>query len=313
MTFEKPSDARSLARHCSKYVLNEDEISSVELENSGNALVISRAEYRGQRVVLKRWHGGFIPNESRISFTKRLIRDLDRWRSLEHPNIAPIIGVVLHISNLPALVVPYRRTVAQVLEERPCTDVVQLLQGVTAGLCYLHSQNPPIAHGDLKGSTVFVSPSGIALLSDIGIAMIPQPPDWGFHGVDDARWLAPELMDPALRPEMESEDTAARTPDGRLPVTLESDIYSFGMLAYEMYTRVPPFASTPWLAAIVVRIVAGKRPPRPSEHESPQLTAAAWDLIELCWNHDFRNRPKISTVVAWLGVVARMQAVEIVY
>ncbi|KAJ6463627.1 kinase-like domain-containing protein [Mycena vitilis] len=311
MTFEKSSGARNLARHCSKYVLNDEELSSVELENSGNALVVSRAEYRGQSVVLKRWHGGFIPTESRISFTKRLIRDLDRWRSLEHPNIAPIIGVVLHISNLPALVAPYYCTVAQVLAERPCTDVVNLLRGVAAGLSYLHSQNPPIPHGDLKGSTVFVSPSGSAILSDIGIAMIPQPPDWGFHGVDDARWLAPELMDPALRPETELDDSPARTPDGRLPVTLESDMYSFGMLAYEMYTREPPFASTPWLAAIVVRIVAGKRPPRPSEHECPQLTAAAWDLIELCWSHDYRNRPKISTVAAWLGVVARTQAVQI--
>ncbi|KAJ6589431.1 kinase-like domain-containing protein [Mycena capillaripes] len=310
MTWEKPSDAKNLAEHCSKYAIHQEEISNVELENSGNALVVSRAEYRGRLVVLKRWHGAFVPHESRVLFTKRLTRDLERWRALKHQNIAPILGVVLHISNLPALVVPHYRTVAQALGESPHIDVFGLMQGVAAGLSYLHAQHPPITHGDLKGSSVFLSPSGTALLSDIGIATIPQPPDWGFHGVDDARWLAPELMDPALRPEADGEGIAVRTPDGRLPVTLESDMYSFGMLAYEMYTRARPFSSIPWPAAVIVRIVAGKRPPRPTREQSPQLSNAVWDLIQLCWTHDYRDRLCIGTVVAWLGVLACMRTVE---
>ncbi|KAJ7894788.1 kinase-like domain-containing protein [Mycena leptocephala] len=308
MTWEKPCDARNLGQHCSKYAIHEEEISNVELENSGNAFVVSGAEYRGQRVVLKRWHGAFVPHQSRVLFTKRLIRDLDRWRALEHPNIGPILGVVLHISNLPALVVPSYRTVTQTLADNACTDVLHL--GVAAGLSCLHSQNPPITHGDLKGTTVFVS-SGSALLSDIGIATIPQPPDWGFHGVDDARWMAPELMDPALRPEtMCAEESTSRTPNGKLPVTLESDVYSFGMLAYEMYTRARPFGSTAWAAAVIVRVVAGQRPPRPSEQQSPQLTSGVWDLIQLCWAQDFRDRPHVDTIVAWLGVLALTRTVD---
>ncbi|KAJ7191207.1 kinase-like domain-containing protein, partial [Mycena pura] len=216
-----------------------------------------------------------------------------------------------HISNLPALVVPYTRTVNETLSENPSTDVLSLLQGVAAGLRYLHSHSPPITHGDLKGSSVFVSAAGTALLSDIGIAAIPQPPDWGFHGVDDARWLAPEVMDPAMRPELgDAEAAAAHTPDATLCVSPESDIYSFGMLAYEMFSRERPFASATWAAAVIIRVVAGKRPSRPSATQSPQLSDALWALIQLCWSHDYRARPRIDAVVAWLEVIARTRAVE---
>ncbi|KAJ7452643.1 kinase-like domain-containing protein [Mycena latifolia] len=310
MTWEKPCDARNLAEHCSKYVLNEEEISDVVVATSGNALVVSRARYRAQVVVLKRWHGAVVPHESRVMFAKRLIRDLDRWRALDHPNIGPVVGVALEISNLPALVVPSYRTVSGFLAENPKTDVLNLMHGVAAGLSYLHSRTPPIVHGDIKGSTVFVSPTGTALLSDIGIAAIPQPPDWGFHGLDDARWLAPEIMDPKLRPEMHGIDSLDRTPDGGFPATRESDVYAFGMLAYEMYTRALPFAAHTWAASVVVKVVCGARPSRPSPAQSPQLTDALWDLIQLCWAHDWRRRPNIDTILASLAVMTRLRALE---
>ncbi|KAK7059905.1 kinase domain-containing protein [Favolaschia claudopus] len=312
MDWERPTDARDLAEHCSKYVIPKEEFSELETEASGNAFVVFGAEYQGQRVVVKRWHGAVLPQQSRVRFTKRLIRDLDRWQTLDHPNIAHPVGVALHISNLPALVVPSYRTVNQVLAADHSTDVCHLMHGVAAGLSFLHAQSPPIVHGDLKGSTVFVSPSGSALLSDIGIAGIPQPPDWGFHGVDDSRWLAPELMDTALRPDLPDADStagAARTPDATLPITTESDVYSFGMLSYEMHTRKRPFATTIWAAAVIVRIVEGKRPPRPSQDQSPQLSEALWDIIQLCWAHDFRHRPRMQTVEAWLSLLIRLQAV----
>lgn len=57
-----------------------------------------------------------------------------------------------------------------------------------------------------------------------------------------------------------------------------------------MHTRARPFASTTWTASIVVHIVEGKRPPRPLAEQSPQLTDAVWQLIQLCWTQDYRKR-----------------------
>ncbi|KAJ7865823.1 hypothetical protein B0H13DRAFT_2352816 [Mycena leptocephala] len=227
--------------------------------------------------------------KSRILFTERLIRDLDRWRTLTpHKHIAPILGVALHISNLPALVVPAFRTVAQVLKQDPQTDVLSLMNGVAAGLGHLHAQTPPVAHGDLKGvrscfvlpvfccttCTIFVSPTGTAILSDIGIASIPQPPEWDFKTGDDARWLAPEVLYLPLRPEVEGGEgfQASKT------VTCESDVYAFAW----RHTR-----------SVMMAVIQGARPPRPSTEQSPQLTDRLWALIQECWAQKYQDRPKI--------------------
>ncbi|KAJ7870073.1 kinase-like domain-containing protein, partial [Mycena olivaceomarginata] len=104
------------------------------------------------------------------------------------------------------------------------------MNGVAAGLGHLHAQTPPIAHGDLKSSTIFVSPTGTAILSDIGIASIPQPPEWDFKTGDDARWLAPEVLYPSLRPEVEDGEGFQASKS----VTCESDVYAFAMASYEV-------------------------------------------------------------------------------
>ncbi|KAJ6471662.1 kinase-like domain-containing protein, partial [Mycena vitilis] len=290
INWERPADARNLADHCSKYVIPAPEITHITQANSGNTFVVSSAQYHGQCVALKQWHAAVVTQECRVLFTKRLARELDRWRTLAHPNIAPVLGLALHIANLPALVVPAHRTVTQLLRDDPHADVAFLMHGVAAGLAYLHAQKPPIVHGNLKGSSILVSSSGSALLSDIGIAGIPQPPDWAFHVVDDARWMAPEVMDPSLRPELAFDGEDGLTPDARLPVTPESDVYSFGMLSYETHTRARPFAPTIWAAGVVIRVVEGKRPPRPSQEQSPQLTDAMWELVGFCWKQNWRER-----------------------
>ncbi|KAJ7842662.1 kinase-like domain-containing protein [Mycena olivaceomarginata] len=298
MNYQLISDACDLAKHCSQYVIPEKDITNMKDADSGNGnvFVISRAEFRGEAIVLKRWHGAVVQEKFRILFTERLIRDLDRWRTLTpHKHIAPILGVALHISNLPALVVPAFRTVAQVLKQDPQKDVLSLMNGVAAGLGHLHAQTPPIAHGDLKGSTIFVSPTGTAILSDIGIASIPQPPEWDFKTGDDARWLAPEVLYPSLRPEVEDGEGFQASK----AVTCESDVYAFAMASYEMCTRDLPFAPTP-PRSVMMAVIQGARPLRPSTEQSPQLTDRLWALIQECWAQKYQDRPKIGVILGSL-------------
>ncbi|KAJ7854386.1 hypothetical protein B0H14DRAFT_2756377, partial [Mycena olivaceomarginata] len=232
MNYQLISDACDLANHCSQYVIPEKDIMNMKDADPGNrnVFVVSGAEFRGEAIVLKRWHGALVQEKFRILFTERLIRDLDRWRTLTpHKHIAPILGVALHISNLPALVVPAFRTVAQVLKQDPQK------RRVAAGLGHLHVQTPPIAHGDLKG-----------------------PPEWDFKTGDDARWLAPEVLYPSLRPEVEDGEGFQAVIRGEC---------SPGW----MFTRDLPFASTP-LRSVMIAVIQGARPPRPSMEQSLQLT-----------------------------------------
>ncbi|KAJ7681460.1 kinase-like domain-containing protein [Mycena olivaceomarginata] len=230
---------------------------------NGNVFVVSRTEFRGEAIVLKRWHGAVVQEKFRVFFTERLIRDLDRWRTLTpHNHIAPILGVALHISNLPALVVPAFRTVTQVLKQDPQKDVLNLMNGVAAGLGHLHAQAPRIAHGDLKGTG------------------------------DDARWLAPEVLYPSLRPEVEDGEGF----NARKTVTCESDVYAFAMVSYEMCTRDLPFAPTP-PRSVMIAVIQGVRPPRPSTEQSPQLTDRLWALIQECWAQKYQDPAFLRLIV----------------
>ncbi|KAJ7268510.1 kinase-like domain-containing protein [Mycena rebaudengoi] len=299
MHWERLSDARDLREYFSKFTIEKKELANLAGYDSGTALIVDMAEHRGRRVIVKRWQGAAIPDDERRIFAERLKRDFERWRSLKHPNIGELIGVALHLGNLPSFVVPLYQTVSEYVAENRSADVLHLLEGVASALSFLHAQSPPLAYGDLKGSAVFVTPAGTACLSDIGVASIPEPSDGRHHGLSSVRWLAPEVMDPSRRPSIMSDQ-----PDITLPVTPESDMYAFGMLAYQIYTNAKPFRSEKHDASVVGLVIRGTRPRRPSRAECPALSDEMWCLIERCWDADYTKRPRADTVLAWLRVIA---------
>ncbi|KAJ7845025.1 hypothetical protein B0H14DRAFT_2584918 [Mycena olivaceomarginata] len=157
----------------------------------------------------------------------RLIHDLDRWRTLTpHKHIAPILGVALHISNLPALVVPAFRTVAQVLKQDPQKDVLSLRPAWAT-----YTRKRPRSRMATSKAPPYSShrPEPPSSLTS-GLLQSRRPPEWDFKTGDDARWLAPEVLYPSLRPEVEDGEgfQASKT------VTCESDVYVFAIASYEV-------------------------------------------------------------------------------
>ncbi|RHZ79728.1 hypothetical protein Glove_141g62 [Diversispora epigaea] len=69
--------------------------------------------------------------------------------------------------------------------------------------------------------------------------------------------------------------------------TQASDIYSFGMIMYEVFTSYPPFYNMPHDKNLVISICKGQKPEIMCE--IPQLLK---DLMEKCWDTDPSNRPK---------------------
>jgi type II secretory ATPase GspE/PulE/Tfp pilus assembly ATPase PilB-like protein/serine/threonine protein kinase len=102
--------------------------------------------------------------------------------------------------------------------------LIQLLRVVD----YLHSQDPPIIHRDLRGETVLASPHGSLCLAEFGLAKMGEKDgDTGatsFRSAGDPRFAAPEqLMGDASSP--------------------KNDLYSVGALAYLMACGKPPAES----------------------------------------------------------------------
>ncbi|KAG8950319.1 hypothetical protein FRC04_007761 [Tulasnella sp. 424] len=161
---------------------------------------------------------------------------------------------------------------------------IQLLEQITHGLAFLHSQSPPICHADIKPENVLINDLCEATLSDFGLSRVIQEIDisTGFTTGDgpkgSQRFMAPELFE---------EDNPKPT--------LGTDIYAFGGLVLAVMSGSPPFAHIKAPAKVMFRIISEEHP-KPEEHPKLERNDPLWSLMALCWAREPKMRPTISDV-----------------
>jgi len=188
---------------------------------------------------------------------------------LEHPNIARLIDGGASDKGLPYLVMEY---VNGVPIDRYCElhsiDVqgrLTLFRTVCAGVQYAH-QNL-VVHRDLKPSNILVTHDATVKLLDFGIARVIQP-DGSEVGqtqtLQGQRFISPRYASP--------EQTR-----GEL-VTTAGDVYSLGVILYELLTGRSPYPSADSRESLE-RMICEHEPERPS-------TAAAKGNFPTSDKHD---------------------------
>ncbi|KAG9102406.1 hypothetical protein FRC06_002023 [Ceratobasidium sp. 370] len=132
---------------------------------------VERASWNKQEVAVK-----FLKSSQTVSGTTRgkksFRRELTAWRKLAHPNILPFIGVVCVDNMYLGMVSPYMAngSAPKYLANNPDADILQILHDVAKGMSHLAAQNPPIAHGDLKGANVLIDNDARACICDFGLS-----------------------------------------------------------------------------------------------------------------------------------------------
>ncbi|MCS7011765.1 MAG: protein kinase [Anaerolineales bacterium] len=184
-------------------------------------------------------------------FLARFQREARAVASLRHPNIIQIFDfdvendwyyMVMELLEGDTLK-SYLNVCRASGEHIPLGDVVRILNDVLSGLAYAHAQG--IIHRDLKPSNILLTRNGQAVLTDFGIAQIVGGTQYTVAGV---------LM--GTLPYMSPEQGRDGKCDQR------SDIYSLGIMLYEMLTgRVPFDAETP-LAILLKHLTEPVIPPR---------------------------------------------------
>lgn len=215
---------------------------------------------------------------------KRTLREVHIWSKLQNENILPLFGVTTDFDCAVSIVSPWIKSGnAFTYVQDKTVDPRPLLMGITRGLRYLHTHNPPIFHGDLKGFNVLISTEGRALLSDFGLStlvassfsMSMSRPTGG-----SVRWMAPEVI---------SSFANAGS---------KGDVWAFGMTALELFTREIPFSAISSLPAVMLQVL--ERPPdRPSSKSTCfRMTEDWWQLCLSCWQRDPSTRPQISEILS---------------
>jgi serine/threonine protein kinase len=128
--------------------------------------------------------------------------------------------------------------------------IIPMLQDITQGCRFLHAADPQVIHGDLKAANILVDSKFRAKVADFGLTQKKTKlNDGGGVGVSGTLFfMAPELL------RQETSNTAA------------SDVYAFGIILYEVFSRKDPYEGEE--LATVIRQVADpalhKRPPVPN-------------------------------------------------
>ena len=219
------------------------------------------------------------------TLAERFVREAQTIARLEHPNIVPIYEV----GQSPALLFLAMRCVdgpslRQLLGSRPTNrlpvgDAARVARSVADALAYAHTEG--VVHRDIKPDNILLDKRGNVLVTDFGIAKAAQ--------AATAAQLTTEGMIIGTPQYMSPEQAAGDAVDGR------SDIYSLGIVLYQMLSGGPPFDGESSAKIIAQQLTTVPRDIRAVRTDvTPELGAVLARMLEKDPAHRFQSAAEVS-------------------
>jgi serine/threonine-protein kinase len=237
----------------------------------GGMGVVFRARDRelDEEVALKVLKG---VREGQASQIDRLRQEIKLARLITHPNVVRAFDFG-ESGGSRFLTMEYvaGATLREVIDARGGLDLrpaLQIAKQVCRGLAAVHQAG--IIHGDLKPQNVMVMGSGVAKLMDFGVARtLANQDQGGVSVVGTPLYMSPEQ---------------ARGGD----LDERSDIYSAGIMMYEMFTGRPPFQASEATEILQMHLNDAPADPRSIR---PEIPSALAEIILVCLAKHRVERP----------------------
>lgn len=233
-----------------------------EIGRGGNGIVYKARDVRLKRTVAVK----LLPPELayRAEIRTRFLQEAQTAAQLSHPNIVPIYtvderdGLVYFVMGF----VDGESLGGRLRARGPvdATETKRILREVGEALAYAHARG--VIHRDIKPDNILLASDGRALVTDFGIARAIDETTGGGTRLT-ATGMA--IGTPAyMSPEQCAGD---RTIDGR------SDLYSLGVVGYQMLSGMPPFTGSSTPALLIKQISEAPVPLKERRPDVPEQLA----------------------------------------
>jgi NIMA (never in mitosis gene a)-related kinase len=245
-------------------------------EGSFGKAYLATAENDDKKYVLKQIiMDGMTDQEKRDTFNEAKI-----LKRLDHPNIIKFKEVFTQRKPNEALniITEYadggdleQKIEAQNKKPFPETQILDYFTQICLALQHLHKKN--IIHRDLKGGNVFLMQSGLVKLGDFGIAKgLKTSKDKAKTVVGTPYYLSPEIINSQ-------------------PYDTKSDIWSLGVLLYQMMSFKMPFNAQSY-PLLSIKINRGVYSPPPAVY-----SAELRDILKRCLTKEPEKRPTVNEIL----------------
>ncbi|WKY10617.1 hypothetical protein Q1695_002740 [Nippostrongylus brasiliensis] len=251
-------------------------------------------EVRRGKLILKNGTTAYVAIKSiktDADISKELIKEVMKearlMRGLNHPNVVKLYGVGMLDQPLYILLEyvaggALKSYLRKNKDSITKAEKVQMALGASWGISYLHKSN--IIHRDIAARNCLYDHDCAVKISDFGLSRTGTEYKMKTATKMPIRWMAPESIVNYM-------------------FTRKTDVYSYGILVYEIFTSKDPYSDIP-SATVKKKIIDNELNVFPSD--TPEDVSAY--VKDKMWNKDPEQREDMEKVVTWLEAYAGLNA-----
>ncbi|CAL5011057.1 unnamed protein product [Urochloa humidicola] len=242
-----------------------------------------RGTYNGMDVAIKLLERPEADPEKAQLLEQQFVQEVMMLSTLRHPNIVKFVGACRK-PLVWCIVTEYAKggSLKNFLSRRqnrsvPLKLAVKQALDVARGMAYVHGLG--FIHRDLKSDNLLISGDKSIKIADFGVARIEVKTEGMTPETGTYRWMAPEMIQ-------------------HRPYNQKVDVYSFGIVLWELVTGSVPFANMTAVQAAFAVVNKGVRPTIPHD-----CLPALGEIMTRCWDANPEVRPPFTEIVRMLEQV----------
>ncbi|KAJ6336725.1 hypothetical protein OIU76_006576 [Salix suchowensis] len=270
---------------------------------TGSSGDLYKGTFCSQDVAIKVLRGEHLDDKLQREFSQEVLI----MRKVRHKNIVQFIGSCTRPPSL-CIVTEFMSGGSMydfLHKQKGSLNLQSLLRvaiDVSKGMNCLHQNH--IIHRDLKSANLLMDENGVVKVADFGVARVQDQTGVMTAETGTYRWMAPEFFHHISLTYVPLVFDAYKVIDHEL-YDHKADVFSFGIVLWELLTGELPYEHLSPLQAAVGVLQQGLRPSIPS-HSHPELA----DLLKRCWQREPFLRPEFSEILELLQQLERTVADE---